>query len=146
MNDAQLQQRLRVALLTLRLSVFVVLAMWTLDKFVNPGHAGAVFAHFYAIKGVGHASLIVIGGLETLLILLFVAGMFKRWTYAGVLLIHAMSTIASWHQYLHPFKSLLFFAAWPMLGACIALYLLRDADTLASLDRYVGASRSAGDD
>ena len=28
------------------------------------------------------------------------------------------------------FDNLLFFAAWPMLAACFALYLLRDLDTL----------------
>lgn len=30
---------------------------------------------------------------------------------------------------LDPFSHLLFFAAWPMLATCIALYLLRDLDT-----------------
>jgi len=37
-------------------------------------------------------------------------------------------------QYLNPWQNLLFFAAWPMLAACVALYLLRDADTLLSVD------------
>jgi putative oxidoreductase len=31
------------------------------------------------------------------------------------------------------FDNLLFFAAWPMLAACIALYLLRDQDTLLTV-------------
>lgn len=37
-------------------------------------------------------------------------------------------------QYLHPFEgvNLLLFAAWPMLAACLALYALRDADTLTA--------------
>src|SRR6266480_2149730 len=52
-----------------------------------------------------------------------------------VLLLHAVSTFSSFHQYLHPFEgpNLLFFAAWPMLGACFTLYYLRDLDTLFRL-------------
>ena len=34
--------------------------------------------------------------------------------------------------------NLLFFAAWPMLAACLALYLLRDYDRLASIDARRG--------
>lgn len=43
----------------------------------------------------------------------------------GVLLLHGISTLSSYRQYLDPFNNLLFFAAWPMLAACFALYLLR---------------------
>ena len=47
---------------------------------------------------------------------------------------HAGSTFSSWQQYLDPFNHLLFFTAWPMLAACVALYVLRDQDTLLSID------------
>jgi hypothetical protein len=36
---------------------------------------------------------------------------------------------------LAPFDNLLFFAAWPMLAACITLYLLRDLDTLWAMQK-----------
>jgi hypothetical protein len=73
-----------------------------------------------------------IGAGEMIILLAFVAGLYKRWTYAAVLLFHAVSTLSSFKQYLAPFEgpNLLFFAAWPMLAACVALYLLRDLDTL----------------
>lgn len=32
--------------------------------------------------------------------------------------------------------NLLFFAAWPMLAACLALFLLRDEDTLATVGSH----------
>ena len=48
---------------------------------------------------------------------------------------HTVSTLSSWRQYLDPFDNLLFFAAWPMLAACIALYLLRDHDNLLSINK-----------
>ena len=57
-------------------------------------------------------------------------GAWKSVTYGAVLLLHAVSTLSSYQQYLHPFEgaNLLFFAAWPMLAARAALFLLRDVD------------------
>jgi hypothetical protein len=63
------------------------------------------------------------------LILAFVAGVQKRLTYGLVFVLHGISTLSSYRQYLDPFDNLLFFAAWPMLAACCALYSLRDLDT-----------------
>jgi len=47
---------------------------------------------------------------------------------------HGISTLSSWPRYIAAFDNLLFFAAWPMLAACVALFLLRDSDTLLSVD------------
>lgn len=44
---------LPLALLALRLSVALVMGMWTADKFVNPAHAQAIFEGFYGISGIG---------------------------------------------------------------------------------------------
>ena len=126
-------QRLAVSLLALRAGVFIVMLMWTLDKFVNPGHAGAVFDNFYGLAGLGDILFMVIGAAELLLVLAFVAGLWKRWTYGAVLVLHGISTLSSYAQYLTPWDNLLFFAAWPMLAACLALYLLRDHDSLLVL-------------
>ncbi len=128
-------QRLRVSLLLLRLGVFVVMFMWTIDKLLRPEHMAAVYERYYGIGGMGNSLAYVIGGAEMLLILVFLGGMWKRWTYGAVLLLHAVSTLAPFGKYLSPFEptNLLFFAAWPMLAACVALYLLRDSDTLFTL-------------
>jgi putative oxidoreductase len=123
------QERISWSLLLLRLGVFIVMLFWTLDKFVQPGHAAGVFENFYGLGGLGPTVFYIIGALELLLILAFVAGAWKRISYGLVLLLHAVSTLSSYQQYLDPFNNLLFFAAWPMLSACIALYLLRDLDT-----------------
>lgn len=130
----RLNTRLRIAvsLLLLRLSVFLVMLMWTLGKFFNPGHTGKVFESFYFIGGLGGGAFVLLGALELLLLLAFVSGSFKRWSYGLVLLLHGVSTFSSFPQYLDPFKHLLFFAAWPMLAACVSLYLLRDLDTIAT--------------
>lgn len=129
------ENRLGASLLALRLGVFLVMFMWTLDKFVNPGHAAAIFENFYGVAGLGETILMVIAAAEMLLILAFVAGLYKRITYGAVFLLHGVSTLSSYAQYLSPWDNLLFFAAWPMLAACFALYLLRDQDTMLTATR-----------
>lgn len=137
-------QRLPLALLFLRLGVFIVMLMWTLDKLVKPEHAANVFKKFYFITGLDQGMFYVIGIVELVIIIAFVAGFMKRWTYGIVLLLHAVSTLASFVNYLDPFSNLLFFAAWPMLAACFALYYLRDADTLWVVDKTKSPSSRHG--
>jgi len=121
--------KLANALLLLRLSVFLVMLMWTLDKFINPDHSAAVYANFYQIDGLGAKIFLLIGALELLLLLAFVTGFKKTFSYGLVLAIHAVSTLSTWQQYLDPFNNLLFFAAIPMLAACWTLFSLRELDT-----------------
>lgn len=122
-------------LLALRLTIFVVMLMWTLDKLIHPEHAGKVFEHFYGLAGVGGAAFTALGVAELLLLVAFVLGVWKRASYGLVLLLHAISTLSSYHQYLNPYDgtNLLFFAAWPMLAAAWGLYLLREEDTLGTI-------------
>ncbi len=130
-------KRLPLALFLLRLGVLLVMLMWTVDKFINPQHATAVYEGFYAITGLSESSFYIIGGLELLILAGFAIGFKKRFTYGAVLVFHAVSTLSAYHQYLSPFEgpNLLFYAAWPMLAACFALYYLRVADTILSVDK-----------
>ena len=128
------QQRIANALLLLRLGVFIVMIMWTLDKFINPQHSGAVFENFYGLSGLSDVTFMIIGFLQLLVVLAFVAGFMKRYSYGIILALHSISTLSSWQQYLDGFNNLLFFAAWPMLAACIVLYMLRDLDTRWTVD------------
>ena len=129
-------KKLQISLLFLRLGVFLVMFMWTLDKFINPGHAAKVFESFYYIAGLESVVLYAIGGVEIVILLLFLVGYKKKYTYGAVLLFHTVSTLSSFKQYLAPFEgpSLLFFAAWPMLAACFTLFLLRDQDKMLNVD------------
>lgn len=119
------------ALLFLRLSVFIVILMWTLDKFFNPQHAAGVFENFYGLSGWGPTVFMVIGALELIVLIGFVIGFMKTWTYGIILVIHGISTLSTWKQLLNPYdgSNLLFFAALPMLAACWALFSLRELDT-----------------
>jgi hypothetical protein len=115
------------SLFSLRIGIFIVMIVWTLDKFTDPAHASKVFEHFYMMENLSFEAMYVVGALQFLLILAFVFGYKKRLSYGGVFLIHAVSTFSSWHAYLD--MKLLFFAAWPMLAACLTLYMLRELDT-----------------
>lgn len=135
-------QRLPLALLFLRLGVFLVMLMWTLDKLIKPDHASNVFKKYYGV-GIDTGVFYIVGIVELLLVLAFVAGFAKRWTYGIVLVLHGVSTLAAFGNYLDPWSHLTFFAAWPVLAACFALYYLRDADTLMALDKGGVASTRA---
>jgi len=127
---ADQDKKLQLSLLLLRLSVFLVMFMWTIDKFINPEHAKKVYESFYYIAGLEVVVMYAIGAIEMIILVLFLAGCKKTYTYGAVLALHAVSTLSSFKQYLEPFDgpNLLFFAAWPMLAACFVLFLLRDQD------------------
>ena len=122
------QDHLTLSLFLLRLGVFIVMFVWTLDKFIDPTHGVRVYESFYMISGLGNQIMMALGAIEMVIILAFMAGLWKRYTYGFVMLIHSVSTFSAWEKYTIDIN-LLFFAAWPMLAACVALYLLRDQDT-----------------
>ncbi|MDT8426126.1 MAG: hypothetical protein RQ733_09150 [Methyloprofundus sp.] len=121
----------------MRLSVFIVMLMWTLDKIINPSHSAKIFEKFYFIAGLESSIMAIIALLELVILVGFLIGFYKRFCTAAVLIFHAVSTISSYQQYLSPFEGshLLFFAAWPMLAGCLMLYLLRDEDRLLSFNK-----------
>ena len=131
LSDLQ-QNRLELSLFLLRLGVFIVMIAWTLDKFIDPGHAARVYESFYFIGGLGSTIMMIIGIIELVIILAFLAGLWKKYTYGFILLVHSVSTFSAWDRYTIDI-SLLFFAAWPMLAACVTLFLLRDLDVKFTL-------------
>ncbi|ERN40148.1 hypothetical protein KR51_00034380 [Rubidibacter lacunae KORDI 51-2] len=128
-----LARRLALMLLLLRLSVFLVFLVWALDKFLNPEHTAAVFDGSYGISNLVPIASYILGALQLAISIGFVLGIAKFFTYGMILVMHAVSTFASFPYYLDPYASpnLLFFTAWPMLAACCALFVLRKEDTIA---------------
>ncbi|SUP93114.1 membrane protein [Vibrio owensii] len=123
----KLQRQLGLGLLALRLSIALVFIMWALDKVLVPEHAMKVFSGFYGLD-ISSGFSVALGIAQLVFIGIFLAGLWKNLTYLAILVLHAGSTFSSFAKYLDPFNNLLFFAAWPMLAACFALYLLRDHD------------------
>lgn len=130
-----MQRREQAALFLLRVSLGFFLLLWSCDKLAEPDSAVKIFQVFYKTP-ISTPAAYFIGGIEALLSILIIAGAWKSYTYAGGLALHAISIIASWRQLTSPFSQEhhLFIAAIPVLTAFIALYILRDRDTLWALD------------
>ena len=84
----------------------------------------------FPMSDLGPAIMYGFGVIEMVIIVGFVLGIARKFTYGAILLFHTVSTLAPMQMYFNPAEGRLFFAAWPMLAACFALYLLRDHDTL----------------
>ena len=135
-DKSKLENRLELSLFLLRFGVFIVMAAWAMDKILNPGHAIMIFEELYYIRGLGDTMMTGIGVIELLIILAFLGGLWKPYTYGFVIVVHAISAIAPWKKYtveLGATYSQLYFADWPMLAVCITLYVLRDLDVRFTL-------------
>ena len=128
------EKKLQWGLFSLRIGIAVVFLTWTIDKIVNYSHNSGMIKHYYFVE-VSQPILLAIGIAELALVLLFLMGKFKNWTYGLILLFHLVTTLASAKRLFPPYEihQLLYFGSIPMLAACICLYLNRDSDTLFTL-------------
>ena len=124
----------KLGLFILRVGMGSFLMLWGLDKLFAPDSTVKVFEWFYKIP-IGVSAAQAIGVLEILLGLAIITALWKRYTYGLGLILHSISVGASWKQMIDPFgKNHLFIAGLPVLAGFIALYMLRDKDTLLSID------------
>ena len=125
---------LQWALLVLRVTLAGFFLVWSIEKILAPEIALRVFETFY-FSSPSTTMLIVIGVAQTAIVLAFLVGAFKTWTYGLLLAMHAVSTAASWERLINPYQppNHLFWAAIPVLGALVALFLLRRRDNLLTL-------------
>lgn len=139
-HDVAAQRRAAIAVLIMRLTLGIFLLLWSVGKLVVPSSTVRIASHFYGIA-LPEAAPAFIGSAELALSLALLAGFARRPVYALAIVLHATSTLASWRQILDPFGIArpgddLFLAGVPVLGAFIALYLLRGLDTY-SLDEWL---------
>jgi len=136
----QKPSNLEVSLLIMRLATAVFLLVWAIDKIVNQAHAQNVFKSFY-FTSPSPEILTALGAAQTVIVLAFVAGFARFWTYGAVLLMHLVSTLSTYGRLINPWgpgAQLLFWAAIPILAAILALFLLREQDRLLSIDAARG--------
>lgn len=129
---------LQLSLLSLRLGVFIVFFVWTLDKFLDPVHTARVWSHFYKIDDVDNMVSYIVGGIQMAILLAFLCGIKKRLSYGVILIMHTISTVSTWKYLIAPYaepRDILFMTAIPMLSACFALYMMRDEDTLLTVSK-----------
>ncbi|SDF81197.1 hypothetical protein SAMN05216241_102428 [Limimonas halophila] len=137
-----LESRAPIALLILRLSVAIFLAVWVVEKFVAPSSMVGIGAKFYGLElTVTH--VYVIGAIQAVMLLLFTIGAVPLVSTGFFVVIHAVSMLVSYENLLNPYvgPNHLFHAGIPALAALVALLMLRHWDTLASVQ---GIGRGGG--
>jgi len=129
--------KLRLPLFILRISIALFLLPWVIEKFTQPEVTAKIFAGFYYIKNLPVEGAYAVGVVWALLLLAFVTGYKKRISYGLVMLFHGLGTIFTIPKLLPFLESFnhLFLAAIPTLGAMTALYILRDHDTLLTFKK-----------
>lgn len=144
-DAATLEDRLPAALLVLRATLGVFMLLWAVEKFVRPGTSAQIWESFYGI-GLPAGLSPWLGAAELLLVAAFLAGAWRRWSYGLVLLINLASIGSTWPQLLSPYEGSnhLFLAGIPVLGAFVALYLLREWDVYSWDAKRRGRPPEAG--
>ena len=130
-------ENLSKATLVLRVSVALFLLPWIIEKFTDPETTAKIFKAFYFVEDLPLAGSYAVGAIWLALWLAFIAGFNKRISYGLVMLLHGIGTVTTWFKLLPWMESYnhLFLAAIPTLGAMIVLYMLRDHDTIFTLDK-----------
>jgi putative oxidoreductase len=121
---------LRWALLALRLTLGLFLLQWGIEKFVMPDSAVAIWGYFYGVS-ITRTLGYLFGAVEIALALCLFLGVFRTIAYGMAMALHAVSVVVSWPVLIRPWAdpaSHLFIAGVPVLGAFVALFLLRRFD------------------
>lgn len=140
----ELPRSTAIAVLTMRLTLGLFLLQWSIEKLVSPSVTVRITANFYGIA-IPEYTVPLMGVAELLISTALLLGFARRPVYGLATIIHAISTIATWRQLLDPFGfgkvgNHLFIAGVPVLGAFLALYLLRELD-INSADEWLVARR-----
>lgn len=137
----------RLALLLIRVTFGLFLLAWGANKIVNTEATSGLFAKYYGIDQLASSSALIFGGLQVLLALAIIVGVFKTITYGAGALLHLGSTVATAGSILMPLaegSNLLFMAGLPIMGAILGLFIARQHDTLLSLDNLRLSKSRAG--
>lgn len=127
MNDEALMRILARALLVLRITLGLFLLQWGVEKFVVPQNTVDIWGYFYGVK-VPQVLAYAFGAAEIAIAGCLFLGIFRTAAYGAALALHAVTVLVTWRQLLNPWGdpvSHLFIAGVPVLGALIALFLLR---------------------
>lgn len=130
MSDDALIPSLRRALLALRITLGLFLLQWGVEKFVVPENTVGIWDHFYGVQ-VSAAIGYLFGAVEIAIAVCLFLGIVRTAAYGAALALHAVTVAVTWRQLADPWGdpvNHLFVAGVPVLGAFIALFLLRQWD------------------
>lgn len=129
--------KLQTGLLILRITTGLFFLLWALDKIVAPDHTLRVFEKFY-FASISHEIALGLGIVQTLIVLAFMAGLWKKWTTLALLAMHTVSVGSTWKHLISPYADgpgLVFWAAVPVWAGLLLLWLVRDEDRLFSIEK-----------
>ena len=130
-------RNLKLPLFLTRLSIAIFLFPWVLMRLTKVESGAGLFEKYYFIKGMPNAAALLIAIFWAVVLLAFVSGFKKRISYGVVFILHGLGTLMTL-PYLIPgtenFK-ILFMAAIPTIAAMGLLYILRDQDTILTIDK-----------
>jgi len=130
MTDEAFKRALARALFALRITLGLFLLQWGVEKFVVPQNTVAIWSYFYGLN-VPQALGYLFGAVEIAVAACLFLGVFRAAAYGAALALHAVSMLVSWRQLVDPWgndANHLFIAGVPVLGAFMALFLLRHWD------------------
>ena len=133
----------QVTLFLIRLGFGAFIALWGMNKIVQPEAAQAIFEAYYGVEALGTALAYTLGALQTVLGVAIMLGALRTVSYGLGLAIHGAGMIATLQHYLLPFaegSNLVFWASVPILLAALGLFLSRHEDTMLNIDAWRGAT------
>jgi len=127
---------LQIGLFILRIATGVFFLAWALDKLLYTKHAVGIFKRFYGLE-ISPEIAMAIGAAQIVIIILFMLGMYKKWTTGFLLAIHTVAVASTWQKLIFAFtaKGLLFWAAVPVWAGLLLLFLARNQDTMCSMHK-----------
>jgi CBS domain containing-hemolysin-like protein len=127
--------KLLISLAIIRISIGIFFLVWSIEKIVAPELAQKVFKNFY-FSEISPGVSVILGIIQTIIVLAFIAGLFKTLSYGALLGMHTASVLSTYQQLLNPYQppNHLFWAGVPVLGALIALFILRKSDRLLTFN------------
>ena len=129
-------KNLKLGLFVLRITTGMFFLAWAIEKLFNPGHGVAISKKFYGLE-ISPEITLAIGVAQIAIILLFMLGMYKKWTTGFLLAIHTVSVASTWQKLIFAYsaKGLLFWAAVPVWAGLLLLFLVRNQDTMCSIHK-----------
>ena len=140
----------RRALLLLRASCGLLLAVWGADKLLDERHGIQVAAAFYGGVAVPPALMTLFGAAEVALGVAVALGLWRRVTYAALLAVTGTTLLAVWKSVVDPLglvfadARLLFHPSLIIFAAALVLWTFRDGDDAAPGPRGA-ATRTGGE-
>lgn len=134
---AQQRKSLTWGLFLLRFGLGGFLGLCAFDKIISPETSVSFFSHYFV--SISPSIIMLVGGAELALSLLFILGMYKTWTYGLAFILQSLALAMMLEKLLSPFgKDILFVMLIPLLFAFFALFLMRNLDTKWTLTKKTG--------